>query len=71
MKPITNTAKFKIKIIEAGISQTELAEEFKVSKQTVNGWVAGRIAPTLNTALRIAKRLNCSVNDLWEYNPES
>lgn len=67
MKPIVNTDVFKIKIIEAKTNQSELAQEFGVSKQTFNAWVSGRIAPTLNTSLRIAERLNCSVHDLWEY----
>lgn len=70
MKPTVNTDAFKIKIIQSNTTQTELAEEFGVSKQTFNGWVTGRIAPTLNTALRIAKRLNCLVETLWEYKEE-
>ena len=71
MKPITNTALFKIKILENDTSQKELAEEFGVSKQTFNGWITGRITPSLNTALRIAKRLNCKVDDLWKYEEDN
>ena len=67
LKPTTNTDIFKIKIIEAKTTQTLLALEFEVSKQTVNAWVTGRVAPPLNTALKIAKRLNCSLDEIWEY----
>lgn len=68
VKPITDTDQFKIKIIEAKTSQSDLAEEFGVTKQTFNGWVTGRVTPPLNTALRVAQRLKCNVEDLWEYN---
>lgn len=67
LKPETNKEIFKIKMIENKTTQTELADEFGVTKQTFNGWVTGRITPTLNTALRIAKRLNCHVEELWKY----
>lgn len=67
LKPIANTTNFKIKMIENGTNQTKLAKEFETTKQTFNGWVTGRIAPTLNTALGIAERLNCSVEELWKH----
>lgn len=67
LKPITHTDVIKIKIIENKVTQSELAKEFGVTKQTFNGWITGRITPSLITALRIAKRLNCRVEDLWEY----
>lgn len=70
MKAITNTTKFKMKLLEANMSQKDLAEEYGVSKQTVNGWVNGSFSPPLNTALWIAERLNCRVEDLWYYNPK-
>lgn len=70
MKAKAKTNVIKIKIIEANTSQTELAEEFKVSKQTFNGWVTGRIIPSINTGLRLANRLGCKVEELWEYQKE-
>lgn len=68
MKPKTNTELFKIRMIEMNTSQTKLAKEFGVSKQTMNGWVSGRTVPPLGKALQIAKRLGCSVDDLWKIN---
>ena len=70
MKPDTDTQFFKMEILRIDSSQKELAEEFGVSKQTFSNWVTGRIAPTLNTALRIAKRLDCNVEDIWSYKAE-
>lgn len=67
VKPKVNKDMFKIKMIEAKTSQTQLKDEINVSKQTFNNWVNGVSAPSLNTALWIAKRLNCSVEDIWEY----
>ena len=70
MKANTHVKTFKMKLLEAGISQKDLADEYKVSKQTVNGWVNDSFTPPLNTALWIAERLNCKVEDLWYYNPK-
>jgi DNA-binding XRE family transcriptional regulator len=63
--------KIKIRLAELDIKQIELAEEFGVSKQTFNGWVSGRIKPSLEIAFRLAKRLNCKVDDLWNYEEEN
>jgi DNA-binding XRE family transcriptional regulator len=62
--------KIKVRLAELDLKQTDLAEEFGVSKQTFNGWVSGRIKPSLEVAFRLAKRLNCKVDDLWIYEEE-
>jgi DNA-binding XRE family transcriptional regulator len=64
-------SKIKIRLAELDIKQTELAEEFRVSKQTFNGWVTGRIKPSLEVAFRLAKRLECKIEDLWNYEDEN
>lgn len=63
-------SKAKVKIAELELIQTELAKEFEVAPQTFNGWITGRITPTLETALRLAKRFGCTVNDLYELKEE-
>ena len=60
-------SKMKVRLAEMDIQQTELAELMGVSKQTMNGWVRGRVKPPLETAFIIANHLNCKVDDLWEY----
>jgi putative transcriptional regulator len=57
----------KLRLVELDMSQTELADKLLVSKQTMNAWVRGRVKPPLETAFKIAKELNCKVDDLWEY----
>jgi putative transcriptional regulator len=63
-------SKIKVKLAELDIQQTELAEKLQVTKQTMNGWVKGRVKPPLETAFKIAELLNCKVDDLWEYKEE-
>lgn len=60
-------SKIKIRLVELGITQQELADEFGVSKQTLNAWVTGRVNMTLDNAFKLAKRLDCKVDDLFEY----
>ena len=63
-------SRMKVRLAEMDIQQTELAELMGVSKQTMNGWVRGRVKPPLETAFIIAKYLDCKVDDLWEYEEE-
>jgi putative transcriptional regulator len=60
-------SKIKVRLAELDMQQTELAEKMGVTKQTMNGWVRGRVKPPLETAFVIAKYLGCKVDDLWEY----
>lgn len=59
-----------MRLAELNLKQTELAEEFGVSKQTFNGWTSGRIKPSLEIAFKLAKRLDCTIEDLWRYEEE-
>jgi putative transcriptional regulator len=60
-------SRIKVRLAELDIAQTDLAEKLGVTKQTMNGWVKGRVKPPLETAFVIAKELNCKVDDLWIY----
>lgn len=59
-------SKIKIRLAEKELSQTELADDLQIARQTLNGWVSGRVKPPLVTAFKLAKRLDCKVDDLWE-----
>jgi putative transcriptional regulator len=63
-------SKLKIRLAEIDMSQTELADQMGVTKQTMNAWVKGRVKPPLETAFKIAKILGCTVDALWEYEEE-
>lgn len=66
LKVKPNTAFIKYKIEELKLTQQGLAKELSVAHQTFNGWVTGRITPSLAVALWLSERLDCSVNDLFE-----
>jgi putative transcriptional regulator len=59
--------RIKVRLAELEQSQKELAEFMGVSKQTVNGWVTGRVIPPMEKGFQIAKYLGSKVDDLWEY----
>ncbi|MBE2919383.1 helix-turn-helix transcriptional regulator [Anoxybacillus flavithermus] len=59
--------KIKVRLAELNMKQQELSKKLGVTKQTLNSWVNGRSVPTLETSFRIAKYLNCKVDDLFVY----
>lgn len=59
--------KIKVRLAELDMQQTILSQELGVTKQTVNAWVKGKSVPSLETAFKIAKLLNCKVDDLFVY----
>lgn len=63
-------SRIKVRLAELNVQQTDLAEKLGVTKQTINGWVKGRVKPPLETAFQIAKKLNCKVDDLWVYDED-
>lgn len=61
-------SRIKIRLIELdNKKQKDLAEELNVKPQTLSGWVRGSNKPSLEQAFRIAKALDCKVDDLWIY----
>lgn len=52
---------------ERGVKQTFIANRVGVTKQTIHGWIKEKSSPNLETAFRVAKELNCDINDIWEY----
>lgn len=50
----------------AGLTQAALADEVGVSRKTINTIENGVFVPSTTLALRLAKRLGCSVHDLFE-----
>ena len=56
---------------EQKVSQTALAKECGISRIAVNRYASGAQLPHLNTAIRISKRLNFSLDALEETVVES
>lgn len=47
-------------------TQRELAAETGKSTQQVQNWVSGKSVPPLELAIKIAKSLNTTVEDIWK-----
>jgi|TARA_B100000902_G_scaffold394790_1_gene451877 putative transcriptional regulator len=50
----------------AGFTQQELSESAEVSRKSINAIENGVYVPSTVLALKIAKTLNCSVEDLFK-----
>ena len=49
---------------EKNMSQEQLAEKVKVSRQSVSKWETGESYPEMNNILELCKIFNCNINDL-------
>ncbi len=50
----------------AGLTQKELSESAEVSRKSINAIENGIYVPSTVLALKIAKTLNCNVEDLFK-----
>lgn len=67
MKEVKVKSRLKVRLAELELSQAELADELGVSRNTFNLWANGKNFPSLEMALKLAKRLSCKVDDLFTY----
>lgn len=51
----------------ANMSQAELGDLIGVTRQTVNAIEGGKYSPTLEAAFKIARVLNVSLADVFQY----
>jgi putative molybdopterin biosynthesis protein len=51
--------------LKLGMSQQDLANIAKVSRQTIGGVESGQYAPSVTIALRLSKALGCRLEDLF------
>lgn len=58
-------SRIRIRLAEVDMKHQELAETLGVTKQTMSAWVNGRNFPTLEMSFKIAKLLDCKVDDLF------
>jgi len=65
--------KNNIKELRAALkmTQSDLAQQIEVSRQTVNAIEKGKFDPSLPTAFRLAAVFNCSIEELFFYESES
>lgn len=61
-------SKIRVKLAELDKKQKDFAKELGVTPQTLSGWVKqDGNKPSLEQAFKIAKALNCTVDELWDY----
>ena len=53
----------------AGLTQQELSESAEVSRKSINAIENGIYVPSTVLSLKIAKTLNCTVEDLFQLPP--
>lgn len=56
----------KVERAKLSISQTELAEQVKVSKQTIHSIETARFVPSTVLAMKIARFFKVKVEDIFE-----
>ncbi|MDX1828654.1 MAG: helix-turn-helix transcriptional regulator [Lutibacter sp.] len=59
--------KLKIARVEKGLSQQDLADLVSATRQTIGLIEKGKYNPSLNLCIKIAKRLDRTLNDLFWY----
>jgi putative transcriptional regulator len=52
------------------MTQAELAEKIKVSRQTINAMESNKYVPSTVLALKIARLFHKNVNDIFQLEPE-
>lgn len=57
-----------IRRIEKNLSQKALAQQVGITNQSISDYERGKSNPSYNTMKRIAKELDCSVDELF-YQP--
>ncbi len=60
----------RVERAKLNISQTELAEQIQVSKQTIHSIETGRFVPSTIIALKMARFFKVSVESIFELEPE-
>jgi putative transcriptional regulator len=53
-------------IEDRGLMKKYVAKKLGVSPSQISNWISGKSYPTLNKAFKLAKLLQCKVDDLYE-----
>ena len=56
--------------IQKGFTQTEIAKKLKIDKSTVSKWETGESLPRADKLFKLAKILNCTVDELLKWGGE-
>ena len=53
---------------QSGKTQSQVAKEIGIAKTAYQRYEQGKVIPSVVMAIKIAKALNTSVENLWDYN---
>jgi putative transcriptional regulator len=67
-KPLLTTRIRELRFEHGQMTQQDLADRLSVTRQTIIALEAGRYAPSLLLALRMAKFFNVTVEDIFQLN---
>jgi putative transcriptional regulator len=67
-KPLLITRIRELRFEHGQMTQQDLADRLSVTRQTIIALEAGRYAPSLLLALRMAKLFNATVEDIFQIN---
>ena len=70
VKPTSVTNTVRARRDTTGMTQAELAERIGVTRQTLIAIEQGKYSPSLETAFRIARALETTLDDVFQY-PEA
>ncbi|MFE4073417.1 helix-turn-helix transcriptional regulator [Peribacillus sp. YIM B13477] len=59
--------KIRVRLAELSLKQTEVYKELGVTSQQFSNYVVGTSFPRLELAFKLAKILDCRIEDLWKY----
>lgn len=59
-------SRLRIRRVLADLTQEDLAQRVGVTRQTVGAIEKGEYAPSVALAIRLAKTLECAIEDLFE-----
>jgi putative transcriptional regulator len=68
MESLTNRMR-KLRFENGEMTQEQLANNIGVNRHTIMAIEAGKYAPSLLLAFRIASAFGCSIEDVFEYRP--
>jgi putative transcriptional regulator len=67
LSPVENS--LKVYRAREDLTQGELADRVGVSRQTINSIETGRYDPSLELAFKLAHEFDCSIEDVFEFDP--
>ena len=51
--------------VNAGLTQTEAATAFGVTKRTLHSWESGKTYPTIRQLFEMCEKYGCTVDDIF------